>query len=127
MGWNKWQKADNIKSAQLVAYKNYFSKQFGIPKENIDIEFFIVKRKLIENSMFPQKRIQIHRPSSGTVTQRKVQKSIDSFISSCFDDQGNKNVNGKYLAIAGKGSKHCKWCPFKTDDVNCPKKERIRE
>ena len=127
MGWNKWQKADNIKSAQLVAYKNYFSKQFGIPKENIDIEFFIVKRKLIENSMFPQKRIQIHRPASGTVTQRKVQKSIDLFISNCFDTQGNKNVDANYLAIAGKGSKHCKWCPFKTDDVNCPKKERIKE
>ena len=127
MGWNKWQKADNIKSAQLVAYKNYFSTQFGIPKENIDVEFFIVKRKLIENSMFPQKRIQIHRPASGTVTQRKIQKSIDSFISNCFDSEGNKNVNGKYLAIAGKGSKHCKWCPFKTDDVNCPKTERIRQ
>ena len=56
-----------------------------------------------------------------------VQKSIDSFISNCFDDQGNKNADSKYLAIAGKGSKHCKWCPFKTDDVNCPKKERIRE
>ena len=127
MGWNKWQKADNIKSAQLIAYKNYFSKQFGIPKENIDVEFFIVKRKLIENSMFPQKRIQIHRPAAGTVTQKKVQKSIDTFISNCFDKDGNKNTSAKYLAIAGKGSKHCKWCPFKTDDINCPKKERIRE
>ena len=127
MGWNKWQKADNIKSAQLVAYKNYFSKQFGIPKEKIDVEFFIVKRKLIENSMFPQKRIQIHRPAAGTVTQRKVQKSIDAFISNCFDEEGNKNTSANYLAIAGKGNKHCKWCPFKTDEVNCPKQERIRE
>ena len=127
MGWNKWQKADNIKSAQLVAYKNYFSKQFGIPKEKIDVEFFIVKRKLIENSMFPQKRIQIHRPAAGTVTQRKVQKSIDAFISNCFDEAGNKNTSANYLAIAGKGNKHCKWCPFKTDEVNCPKQERIRE
>ncbi len=71
-GWNKYQKSDSLKSAQLVAYKTYFSKQFGVPQENIDVEFFIVKRKLIEDSMFPQKRIQNHRPSAGSVTQKKV-------------------------------------------------------
>ena len=57
-GWNKYQKTDNLKSAQLVAYKNYFSQQFGVSKDNIEIEFFIVKRKIQEDSMFPQKRIQ---------------------------------------------------------------------
>jgi Holliday junction resolvase-like predicted endonuclease len=54
-GWNKYQKADSLKAAQLVAYKNYFSKQFNEPKENIDVEFFIVKRKMIEDSMFSAK------------------------------------------------------------------------
>ena len=96
-------------------------------KENINIEFFIVKRKLQENSMFPQKRIQQHRPSSGSVTQKKVQRRIDEFIESCFDTEGNKNADGNYLAIAGKGAKNCKWCPFKTDYENCPKENRIRE
>jgi len=127
MGWNKYQKADSLKSAQLVTYKNYFSEQYGIPKENINVEFFIVKRKLMENSMFPQKRIQQHRPSSGTVTQKKVQKRIDEFVESCFDGEGNKNADRKYLALAGKGAKNCKWCPFKTDYENCPKENRIRE
>ena len=127
MGWNKYQKADALKSAQLVTYKTYFSEQYGIPKENINVEFFIVKRKLIENSMFPQKRVQQHRPSSGTVTQKKVQKRIDTFIEECFDAEGNKNAERKYLALAGKGAKHCKWCVFKTDYENCPKENRIRE
>ena len=127
MGWNKYQKADPLKSAQLVTYKTYFSEQYGIPKENINVEFFIVKRKLIENSMFPQKRVQQHRPSSGTVTQKKVQKRIDTFIEECFDAEGNKNADRKYLALAGKGAKNCKWCPFKTDYENCPKENRIRE
>jgi hypothetical protein len=127
MGWNKYQKADSLKSAQLVTYKNYFSEQYGVPKENINVEFFIVKRKLLENSMFPQKRIQQHRPASGTVTQRKVQKRIDTFIEECFDADGNKNVDRKYLALAGKGAKNCKWCVFKTDYDNCPKENRIRE
>ena len=127
MGWNKYQKADALKSAQLVTYKTYFSNQYGIPKENINVEFFIVKRKLMENSMFPQKRVQQHQPASGTVTQKKVQKRIDEFVESCFDANGNKNADRKYLAIAGKGSKHCKWCVFKTDYENCPKENRIRE
>ena len=127
MGWNKWQKADKIKAAQLVAYKKYFADQFGTPIDNIDIEFFIVKRKLLEESMFPQRRIQILNPSSGSVTRKKIQKSIDLFITHCFDDTGKKREDQKYLAIAGKGAKHCKWCPFKTDYENCPKENRISE
>jgi hypothetical protein len=123
----QYQKSDSIKAAQLVAYKNYFSTQFGMPKDNIDVEFFIVKRKMIEESMFPQKRIQQFKPAAGTVTQRKVQKQIDSFVESCFDLEGNKNAERPYLAISGKGDKNCKYCPFKTDYVNCPKENRIRE
>jgi hypothetical protein len=126
-GWNKYQKADSVKMAQLVAYKNYFSTQFNVPKEKIEVEFFIVKRKLIEDSMFPQKRVQQVRPASGTVTQRKIQKSIDQFVTDCFDQDGNKNDTRTYNAISGKGDKNCKWCPFKTDYTNCPKENRIRE
>ena len=126
-GWNKHQKADPIKTAQVVTYKNYFSQQYGVPKENIDVEFFIVKRKLVEESMFPQKRIQQFKPASGTVTQRKVQKQIDSFVDHCFDTEGNKLADKPYMAISGKGDKNCKYCPFKTDYVNCPKENRIRQ
>ena len=126
-GWNKYQKADSLKAAQLVAYKNYFSKQFGTPVDHIDVEFFIVKRKLIEESMFPQKRIQNFRPSSGSVTQRKVQKQIDAFVEKCFDVEGNKNAETSYMAISGKGDKNCKYCPFKTNYEKCPKENRIRE
>jgi hypothetical protein len=126
-GWNKYQKSDSLKAAQLVAYKNYFAKQFGTPVDHIDVEFFIVKRKLIEESMFPQKRIQNFRPSSGSVTQRKVQKQIDAFVEKCFDAEGNKNAEASYMAISGKGDKNCKYCPFKTDYEKCPKDARIRE
>ena len=126
-GWNKYQKADNLKAAQLIAYKNYFAQQFGTPIEKIDVEFFIVKRKMIEESMFPQKRVQNFKPASGTVTQRKVQKQIDAFVEACFDLQGNRNDARKYMAISGKGDKNCKYCPFKTDYENCPKEARIRE
>jgi len=126
-GWNKHQKSDSIKAAQLVAYKNYFSRQFGVPHENITVEFFIVKRKLIEESMFPQKRIQLFKPAAGTVTQRKVQKQIDEFVDACFEQDGTKKADGNYPAVAGRGDKNCKYCPFKTDYENCPKEGRIRQ
>ena len=126
-GWNQYQKADNLKSAQLVAYKNYFSKQFGVPVDNIEIEFFIVKRKIQADSMFPQKRIQQHVPASGSVTQRKVQRMIAEFVDHCFDKDGEKKEDNKYLAVAGKGAKNCKYCPFKEDYEKCPKQDRIKE
>ena len=100
-GWNKNAKSDSLKAAQLVAYKTYFSKQFGTPVENIEVEFFIVKRKIIEESMFPQKRIQNFKPSAGTVTQKKTQRSIDAFVEYCFDAEGNKLADKTYLAVAG--------------------------
>lgn len=127
MGWNKYQKGDKTKLAQLIAYKTYFSKQYGVPVDNIEVEFFIVKRKLVEESMFPQKRIQQLRPASGSVTRKKIQKQIDKFVEECFDQEGNKIETRPYMALAGKGEKNCKYCPFKTDYVNCPKENRIRQ
>ena len=127
MGWNKYQKADKLKAAQLVLYKQYYSKQFGFPLENIDIEFMVVKRKIQAESMFPQYRIQQIKPASGKVTVNRAQKQVEKFIESCFDTSGNRIETRNYLAIAGKGAKHCKYCPFKTDYENCPKEGRIRE
>jgi len=126
MGWNKWQKADKLKAAQLIAYKTYFSKQYGVPVDSIDIEFFIVKRKLVEESMFPQKRIQQVSPASGKPSRNKVQTLIDSFIEDAFNPDGTKNEDRTYLAIAEKGAKNCKYCVFKEDYENCPKENRIR-
>ena len=126
MGWNKYQKADKMKLAQLVAYKTYFSRQYGVPTDNIEVEFFIVKRKLVEESMFPQKRVQQVRPASGSVTRKQIQRQIDQFVEECFDSEGNRNTNKEYVALSGKGEKNCRYCPFKTDYTNCPKEARIR-
>jgi hypothetical protein len=37
---------DELKQFQLILYKKYFAQQFNIPIDDIDIEFFIVKRKV---------------------------------------------------------------------------------
>ena len=57
-GWNKYQKADKNKTQQLLLYKQFYAEQYNHPIENIEIEYFIVKRKLWEEAMFPQKRVQ---------------------------------------------------------------------
>ena len=44
MGWNKWMKKDENKTQQLLLYKQFYSKQYNHPVENIEVEYFIVKR-----------------------------------------------------------------------------------
>ncbi len=46
-GWNDKNKKDEIKQFQLILYKQYFSQIFNVPVDNIEIEFFIVKRLLV--------------------------------------------------------------------------------
>jgi hypothetical protein len=127
MGWNKYQKADSLKSSQLVLYKEYFAKQFGFNVEKIKIKYLIVKRKLIEGAMFPQRRVQEHTPASGTPTRNKLNREIESWLSSCFDDAGEYITDKSYASIAGKNKKNCKYCDFKDKDDLCPIANRIKE
>ena len=75
----------------------------------VDVEYFIVKRKLWENVDFPQKRVQIFSPASGNVSINRVVKSFNKFISEAFDEEGNQVVK-KYDATPSKAS--CRWCEF---------------
>jgi len=126
-GWNKYQKADKIKTSQLVLYKKYFAEQYGFDVEKIDIKYMIVKRKLIDGAMFPQKRIIEFSPASGKPTRNKLASSIESFVDSSFHDDGSFNLDRQYPSVAGKNNKNCKWCEFKDQLDLCPKGDRIRE
>ena len=66
-GWNDYAKKDEEKQFQLILYKKFFSEQFGIPEKNIDIEFFIVRRKVYTDGDYPQKPIQEFKPPSGKI------------------------------------------------------------
>ena len=125
MGWNKYQKADKTKTAQLVLYKSYYAKQFNVPIENIRVEYFIVKRKLYENLDFPQKRVQIFNPAAGKPTMNKINRSVDEFVKTSFNEDGSYNVDRKYVAIKGKNNKNCRFCEFKDNPELCPAAERI--
>ena len=126
MGWNKYQKADKTKISQLVLYKKYFAEQYGFDVEKIDIKYMIVKRKLIEGSMFAQKRITEFSPASGTPTRNKLAGSIQEFVDSSFNNNG-EYIDKIYPAAAGKNNKNCKYCEFKDQFDLCPKESRIKE
>ena len=89
MGWNKWAKADKNKTDQLLLYKQFYSKQHDVPMDRIDVEYFIVKRKLYENTEFPQKRIQTFTPANGKPSINKVFRRLETFMSECYDKDGN--------------------------------------
>ena len=122
--WDKKKKKDS--SFQLRLYKKYFSKQYDIPEEDIDIEYFIVKRTIYENSDFPQSRIQQFSPSSGKPTMNKTAAIVDDFILGVFNEDGSYNTDREYKALSGVKGRNCKYCPFKTDYINCPKENRIK-
>ena len=126
-GWNKWQKADKTKTSQLVLYKKYFAEQYGFDVEKIDIKYMIVKRKLIEGAMFPQKRITEFAPASGKPTRNKLARSIQSFVDLSFKADGTYNEDREYPAVAGKNKKNCKYCEFADRLDLCPIKNRIKE
>ena len=109
MGWNKWMKKDENKTQQLLLYKQFYSKQYDHPIERIEVEYFIVKRKLWEKAMFPQKRVQKFVPASGKPSMNKVSTRMLKFITEAFTEDGEQKDD----MVATPSKKACKWCEFK--------------
>lgn len=119
-GWNKWQKKDKNKTDQLLLYKQFYSAQMDVPIEKIDVEFFIVKRKLWENVDFPQKRVQKVVPASGKVSINRVLLNLNNFLEECFDDKGEYLQDTIYRKEPSQ--KNCKYCEFKNKPELCDRK-----
>ena len=118
-GWNKYAKADKNKTDQLLLYKSFYAKQHDVPLDRIDVEYFIVKRKLYEGMDFPQRRVQTFIPANGTPSINKVVSELKVFMDDCFVN-GQHNTNKEYKKIAT--AKNCKWCEFKDRPDLCDRK-----
>ena len=110
MGWNKYMKADKNKTDQLLLYKQFYSKQFNHPMDRIEVEYFIVKRKLYENLDFPQKRVQKFTPANGKPSINQVVKRLDEFMTESFNSDGEYNTEHIYRKEPSK--KNCRFCDF---------------
>lgn len=115
-GWDDKTKKDETKQLQLVLYKKYYSQQFGVPEDNIDIEFFIVKRKVWEESPYPISRIQEYVPASGKVKMNKAMNTVNSFIEEVFNHDGSYK-DKRFEPNPNKFN--CMYCPFKDNKDLC--------
>jgi len=106
-GWNQKTKSDENKQFQLVLYKKYFSELHNIPLNKIEVEFFIVKRKLYKSKDFVIRRIQTYTPPSGKVKMNRIQNAVNNFINNAFNSDGFKEVDHQPTP-----HKNCNWCPF---------------
>jgi len=126
MGWNKWQIDDESKYSQVLLYKAIYSKKYNVPLSQIDVEFFILKRKLMDKCRFPQSRIQNFIPLNTSTAVNKSVRKFTSFINECFTTEGAYNTKPEaYPKVPGKAKKNCKYCAHKK--VNCDAKSDVIE
>jgi putative RecB family exonuclease len=116
-GWKDKDKKDETKASQVLLYKEYLSKIFDWDVSKIEVEFFIVKRKIWEESEFPIPRIQQFVPPSGTRKRLNATESFRTFIEDCFDNEGKPQVK----TFTKNVSELCAWCQFKDDSSLCDK------
>ena len=109
MGWNKYMKADKNKTDQLLLYKQFYGAQHDIPLDKIDVEYFIVKRKLYEKVDFPQRRVQTFSPANGKPSINKVINNLNQFLEESFIN-GEYNMEHTYIKRPSK--KNCRFCEF---------------
>ena len=106
-GWNDRAKKDKLKQYQLVLYKKFFAEQYNIPIDSIDIEFFIVKRKLYESEDFVIKRVQQFKPPSGKTSVNRATQLLNEFLDNCFTKEGFSEKE-----MPETPNDNCKWCPY---------------
>ena len=122
-GWRDQDKKNEDKQFQLLLYKKYFSEQYHIPLENIEIEFFILKRKVLEwdddNIKSPHQayRVQQFSPPSGRIKLGRANKAITDFISECFSTSGDIKEIVNFPKSPSKWN--CGFCPYKEDTKLC--------
>jgi len=91
MGWRDNQKKNPNVTAQVILYKEFFSKQFDIDKSKIDVQYFIVKRRVPAEADFPAmtKRVQEFSPAAGPRKSKQVLDLLNKFIDDVVADDGS--------------------------------------
>lgn len=108
-GWKDSQKKNPNLTAQVILYKEFFSKQFDIPKEKINVEYFIVKRRVPKDAEFAsmQKRVQEFSPNTGPRKTKQVLEQMNKFISDVVDENG-EYIDKEYKCTNPFGKcEHC--------------------
>ena len=117
-GWNDYAKKDDNKIAQILLYKEFFSKQFDIPIDKINVEYFILKRKVPKDAEFAamERRVQQFRPPSGKIKRGQAVSLMNNFVETAVDMDG-EYIDKDYPTSPSKSA--CMFCSFKKMRI-CP-------
>jgi len=113
-GWNDYKKKDpNVKS-QVHFYKHFYSQQYNIPIEQMEVSYFIIKRDpRVFEDMAP-KYFQEFTPAQAKLSIKKTLNQLNVFMDNVFSE------TPKYPKIA----EACRFCDYK-DSMHCNPNERI--
>lgn len=123
-GWGDKEKKDDVKMSQLILYKKFFAEQYNFPIDNIEVEYFITRRKVYEEGDFPQKRIQEHKPAAGKVKINKASQLLEGFLNEIFNSDGSFKMH----ELEKRPSKeNCRFCPYSNNPDLCNKNEEVKK
>lgn len=122
-GWSKWDKENKIKLSQMLLYKRFLAEQYNVDEEQIKVEYYILRRKVDPNALWPVKRIQTFEPSNGKISVNRAVNMLNEFIDQAFKDN-EFIVNREFKAISGRNGFNCLYCPFSDKHDLCNPTER---
>ena len=112
-GWNQYQKADKVKTSQMLLYKKFYSEKYNVPLDKIEVEYQILKRKISDTTEFTIPRISKFVPANGKPSVNAAWKGFMEFVDSVYDDVGAV----KQVDFPTNKSKACDWCEFKSRKI----------
>ena len=116
-GWSDYEKKDQVKVNQILLYKRFFSLLKNVPEDKIDVEFFIVRRKINESLEYAPGRVQQWKPANGTKKVKDAVEDIQEFVRNAF------TVEGEYQEkVYPKNIDKCKFCPYLDQPDLCDRK-----
>jgi hypothetical protein len=116
-GWTDKDKKNQVKINQVLFYKRYFSEKMQVPEDKVEVQFFICRRKIFENSDFPMHRVQEFSPAQG---KKKVNDAINSlkyFVNHSFDEKAKYKKDAAFT----KNPDACKYCEYSDKPHLCDK------
>lgn len=117
-GWSdKYEKKDQTKINQILLYKRKFAEMKKVSEDDIDVQFFILRRKINEEAEYAAKRIQEFVPANGAKKVKEAIEDVQSFMRDVFTPEGTYQ-DKQYP----KNTNKCKFCPYLDRPDLCDRK-----
>ena len=116
-GWSDYEKKDQTKINQILLYKRFLSEKLKVSEDKIDVQFFIVRRKINENAEYVPKRVQEFIPANGTKKVKDAVEDIRDFVKNVFTSVGEYQEKEYPKSI-----ENCKFCPYLDRPDLCDRK-----